>query len=159
HTDLVNSLWALALHYCSMMPDYDARVAETSALLGRNLEPGRAALAVASWLTDCGVHGLSSRLEALAQADQREQPDLGTADLMALTIRALVHYSVSSVSAIKRESAEETENVFETATITAIAKRLAQDDEGDIDPETISPRRIGRIFGRRRLREKPRAGS
>ena len=36
---------------------------------------------------------------------------------------------------------------------------LAQEQELGIEPETISSRRIGRIFGKMRLREKPRSGS
>jgi hypothetical protein len=35
-------------------------------------------------------------MEALSQGYQAQRPDLEPADLMALTIRALLHYSVSS---------------------------------------------------------------
>jgi hypothetical protein len=157
--DLVNNLWALALHYGSMMSAYDAQIAETATLLGRTLEPWRAILAVAHWLTDCGVTDLSARIDALSQGYQTERPDLEPADLMALTIRALLHYSVSSVSSITRESGEDAENCFETATITEIAKQLAQDEELGFDPEQISSRRVGRVFGRMRLKEKARSGS
>jgi hypothetical protein len=156
---LVNDLWALALNHCSIMTEHDGAVADTATLLGRNLEPWRALLAVAHWLTECGVTDLYSKMEALAQAYQKERPDLEPADLMALTIRALLHYSISSVSSISRGSGEDAENCFETATITHIAKELAQEQELGIDPEQISSRRIGRIFGKMRLHEKPRSGS
>ena len=95
------------------LPRYDARVADTATLLGCNLEPWRALLAIAQWLTDCGVPALYHRMEALAQAYQKERPDLEPADLMALTIRALLHYSISSVSSISRGSDEDAENCFE----------------------------------------------
>jgi hypothetical protein len=94
--DLLNNLWTLALHYCSIIPGDDAQVGQTAAPLGRILEPWRAMLAVAHWLTACGVDGLTGRMEALSQGYQAQRPDLEPADLMALTIRALLHYSVSS---------------------------------------------------------------
>jgi hypothetical protein len=158
-TQLVNDLWALALHYCSIMPAYDAQVGQTSTLLGRNLEPWRAILAVAHWLTDCGVDNLAGRIEAVSQGYQTQRPDLEPADLTALTIRALLHYSVSSVSSMKKGSPEDAENCFETATITEIAKQLAQDEELGFEAEQISSRRIGRVFGRMRLKAQPRSGS
>jgi hypothetical protein len=105
------------------------------------------------------VTDLYNRMAALAQAYQDERPDLEPADLMALTIRALLRYSVSSVSSIKKESAEDAENCFETATITDIAKQLAQDQELGLQADEITTRRVGRVFGRMRLREKPRIGS
>jgi hypothetical protein len=70
-------------------------------------------------------------MEALSQAHQGERPDLEPADLMALTIRALLHYSISSVSSVKKESAENVEHYFETATITGIVKQLAHDQGGN----------------------------
>src|SRR5262249_20783066 len=47
----------------------------------------------------------------------------------------------------------------ETATITEIAKQLAQEEELGFEAEQISARRIGRVFGRMRLKEQPRSGS
>jgi hypothetical protein len=156
---LVDDLWALALSHCATLSAYDAQIGQTATLFGRNLEPWRAILAVAQWLTDCGVTNLRSRIDSLAQAYQKERPDLESADLMALTIRALLHYSMSSVSSIRRESAESAENCFETAMITDIAKKLAEEEELGFEPEQITSRRIGRVFGRMRLREQPRSGS
>jgi len=156
---LVNDLWALALNHCSIMTEHDGAVAETTTLLGRNLEPWRALLAVAHWLTECGVTDLYNRIEALAQAYQEERPDLEPADLMALTICALLHYSISSISSIKKASGEDAETYFETVTITEIAKQLAQEQELGFKPEEITSRRVGRIFGKMRLRTKPRSGS
>ena len=43
-------------------------------------------LAVAHWLTDCGVTALSSRMEALAHAYQTERLDLELPDLTAWVI-------------------------------------------------------------------------
>jgi hypothetical protein len=43
--------------------------------------------------------------------------------------------------------------------ITDIAKKLAEEEELGFEPEQITSRRIGRVFGRMRLREQPRSGS
>ena len=64
----------------------------------RNLEPWRAILAVAQWLTDCGVTDLYSRMEALSQAYQKERPDLEGADLMPLVIQGLCQYGIVPVA-------------------------------------------------------------
>jgi hypothetical protein len=81
------------------MPAYDAQVGQTATLLGRNLEPWRAILAVAHWLTNCGVSALSSTMEALALAYQTKRPDLEPADLTAWVIKALCHYTTHATCA------------------------------------------------------------
>lgn len=153
------------------LPRYDAIVADTATLLGRNLEPWRAILAVAHWLTDCGVTALATRIDALAQAYQQERRDLEEHDLMPLVIQALCEYGmnpsaymnattpinpVNPIDPIKVGSPDDAEMQFLTADITAIVKDLAQAQENGPDPETISPKRVGRVFGRMRLQEVPR---
>ena len=157
---LVNDLWALALSQCATLPRYDAQVADTATLLGRNLEPWRAILAVAHWLTDCSVTDLSSRMEALSQAYQKERLDLEGADLMPLVIQGLCQYGIAPatpinpinpINPIKWGSPDETEIQFSTADITELVITLAQNQETDMDPQAINTRRVGRVFGRMRL--------
>jgi hypothetical protein len=156
---LINALWALALSYCSIMPSHDAYVADHGALLGRNLEPWRAVLAVAYWLTACGMPDLYTRMETLSLAYQAERPDLEPADLTALTIWALLHYAINSISSISAESSEDATMDFATAEITDLVKQRVQDQELGFRAEDITTRRVGRVFGQMRLREKPRSGS
>jgi predicted RNA-binding Zn-ribbon protein involved in translation (DUF1610 family) len=161
---LVNNLWALALRYGAKLPAYNARVGQIATLLGRNLEPWRAILAVAHWLTDNRVHDLSSRMEALAHAYQKERRDLEEHDLMPLVIQALCDYAVhptpinpvNPMNPINMGSPDDTEIQFSTADITAIVKTLAQAQETGPDPETINAKRVGRVFGKMRLQEVPR---
>jgi hypothetical protein len=168
---LVNDLWALALSHCATIPAYDAQIGQTATLLGRNLEPWRAILAVAHWLTDCGVAALANRIDTLAQAYQKERRDFEEHDLMPLVIQALCEYSlnpsayinattpinpVSPMNPINMGSPDDTEIQFSTADITAIVKTLAQAQETGPDPETISAKRVGRVFGKMRLQEVPR---
>lgn len=156
---LVDDLWALALCHYAMMPTHDAYVADTATLLGRNLEPWRALLAVAHWLTSCGVAELFERMEALSHAYQQERPDLEPPDLMALAIQALCHYAMKSISAMSVEVSAPDEPIsFTTADLTAIVQDLAKDQETGIEPESISTRRVGRVLGKMRLKAKPRPG-
>ena len=68
---IVNDLWALALAHMGDLPRYDAKIADSATLLGRNLEPWRAILAVAEWLTERGtVEGLAERMTQPAHAYQ-----------------------------------------------------------------------------------------
>jgi hypothetical protein len=53
-------------------------------------------------------------------------------------------------------SPDDAEIQFSTADITAIVKTLAQAQETGPDPETITPKRVGRVFGTMRLTEVPR---
>jgi hypothetical protein len=168
---LVNDLWALALSHMADLPKYDATVADTATLLGRNLEPWRAILAVAHWLTDCGVTALANRIDALAQAYQQERRNLDEHDLMPLVIQALCEYGLNPsaymtattpinpmnpIDPIKVESPDDAEIQFATAGIAAIVKTLAQAQETGPDPETITAKRVGRVFGKMRLQEIPR---
>jgi hypothetical protein len=168
---LVNDLWGLALSQCATLPRYDAQIADTATLLGRNLEPWRAILAVAQWLTDYGVTDLYRRMEALSQAYQKERLDLEGADLIPLVIQALCEYGIDSsasmspatpinsinpVDPIKIGSPDDADIRFLTADITTMVKALANTQENGPDPETISTKRVGRVFGKMRLKEVPR---
>jgi len=159
---LVEDLWALALAHLAEMPAYEARVAEGSALVGRDLEPWRALLAVALWLDDQGVTGLAALMEALAVAYQAERAELETADLTRLVIQGLVRCAVDSGRArddvgdrndggdVNREIPRAL--IFTTSQVTRAARAAAQEQESDLDTDTLTGRRIGRVLRKMRWR-------
>ena len=154
---ITSGRWPLC--YGAKLPAYDALVPAKTTLIGRTLEPWRALLAVAHWLTDCGVEDLSARMTDLSLAYQKERPDLEPTDLTTLTLRSLLHYSINSISSVTPETLDTYEIVFSTADVTDIAKQLIVDDELNMNAEQVSVRRIGRACGRMRFKEKPRSGS
>jgi Domain of unknown function (DUF3854) len=154
-TELLNNLWALALAYGATLPRYDADVGETATLLGRNLEPWRAILAVAHWLTACSVQGLSQRIEALSQAYQQERPDLEPPDLTAWVIRALCQYASSASSA---SSTGESRWEFSSKSIQQELVALLENEENGLEPQSATVPRVGRVLGKLRLTQKPRTG-
>jgi hypothetical protein len=160
--ELVDDLWALALAHLSSMPAYEARVGRESALVGRDLEPWRALLAVALWLDDRGVKGLGALMEAVAVAYQAERPALETPDLIRLVIQGLVRCAANctgvrsdvsdagDVSDVKKEIPREL--TLTTSLITRAAKEVAHELEMDLDPETLTSRRVGRTLRKMRWR-------
>jgi hypothetical protein len=169
---LVDDCWALALTHGATLRKYDGIVADTSSLLGRTLEPWRAILAVAHWLTDCGVTDLAGRIEALAQDYQKERHDLEEGDLTPLVIQALCEYGLdpgkyrhaptpvnpnNPINPVTLGSMDDIEISFLTADITAIVQEIAAAKDNGPDPERISARRVGRVFGSLRLHAVPRS--
>ena len=161
---LVNALWALGLAHGARLPSYDAQVVTTTTLLGRNLEPWRAILAVAHWLTDCGVDGLVARMHALSVAYQKERLDLDESDLLPLVIEALCDFGINPtpinpinpINPISVGSLDDAEIQFSTEDITGLVKTLAQDKEIGAEADKITTRRVGRLFRGIRLEEVPR---
>jgi hypothetical protein len=148
---LVDDLWSLALAHLAEMPAYEARVGEQAALVGRDLEPWRAILAVALWLDDHGVTGLATLIEALAKAYQAERPDLEMGDLTTLAVRGLLRCAVSAVSPandVKRQIPRAL--TLTTSSITRACKELVNELELDMDPENVSVQRVGRVLGKMR---------
>jgi hypothetical protein len=141
------------------MPEFDKCVGKNARLTGRALQPWRAVLAVAEWLDKNGVTGLWERMEKLSVDYQNERPDLESFDLTALTIRALMDCAVANVTnATNVANHTETPTVWEftTSRITEAAKTLADDSDGDIDPEKVTSQRIGQYLKRMRLMKPPR---
>jgi hypothetical protein len=155
---LIDDLWALGLAHLPALPAYEAKVNANSHLAGRNLEPWRALLAVALWLDENGAAGLYSRMTALSESYQTERPDLETSDFTVLVIRALVEWAkcqpVPTVPTTGRYPAW----TFATKDITATAKELAEDSEGEFDPDKITSRRVGMVLQKMRLPKPPRPG-
>src|SRR5262249_39856922 len=88
---LIDNLWGLALAHLPSMSDYEASVNQKSELIGRDLEPWRAMLAVALWLDDHGTESLFPRMHALAlRYRENERPNLDIGNLAVLTIKALI---------------------------------------------------------------------
>ncbi len=177
---LLDDLWALGLAHRSQLPDYERRVNERAALLGRSLEPWRAILAVALWLEERGAQGLWARMEALSQSYQGESPDLEAGDLTRLVVAALCQRATRSISTILQEegapqrliplptlagpapayySGPRLPPVFEFATseISALAQTLGIQTEADFPPERINPRRVGMVLGKLRFKRASRS--
>ena len=86
---VVDALWALALAHLPKLPAYEARVNEAASLVGRNLEPWRAILAVALWLEEQGVTGLFQRMNRLSVTYQGERAGLEPQNRQAVVLAAL----------------------------------------------------------------------
>ncbi len=162
---LLNDLWALAVANLATLPAYEAQVDDNAGMLGRNLEPWRAVLAIALWLTEHGVTGLYERLHQLAQDyTQKERPALERSNLTALVIRALCQCTGASIASIPSISSIRMEKgntpiakcwTLTTADITAAAITLAQDGDSEGETDHITSKRVGRILARLRLEKDP----
>jgi hypothetical protein len=141
--ELIDDLWALALTHLPELPAYERRVNAEAELTGRNLEPWRAILAVALWLDEKGVSGLSGRMQNLSVGYQKERTEFESSDLTRLV--------VSAVSAILAVPAVLKPTPLATEQITTKARELAEEDETGVDPETINNRRVGWVLKRLRL--------
>ncbi len=154
---LIDDLWGLGLSCLPQLPAYERKVNEKARLTGRNLEPWRAILAVALWLDENGVPGLWARMEQLSwKYHYEEQPSLQTGDLTLLVIRALL---ACAVRANKANSAIDTEWFFPTSQVTAMVIKIANAEEADIDTDSITSRKVGRILGKLRFNSKRPEGS
>lgn len=158
HRRLIDDLWALSLASLTKLGTYDSAVGTAAHLNGRNLQPWRAVLAVASWLDDCGAKGLRGRMESLAMAYQKERPTLEIGDLTMLVIRSTIRAisAVCAVSAIKPATPPPWE--VKTSDLVSHAKELIEDEELDFDPEYVTSRRVGRVLGKLRVKSAPRSG-
>lgn len=152
---LIDDLWALAVMHLPALGACERRVNDESDLTGRNLEPWRAILAVALWLDDNGVEGLSKRMRDLSVGYQSERADFESSDLTRLVVCTV--FTVCTVRTV-RTVLPETPPGFTvtTAEITTKAKELAVEDEWGIDPETLNSRRVGWILKRLRLTQAKR---
>lgn len=167
---LIDDLWCLALAYMNKVKPYEGKINQEARLVGRNLEPWRAVLAVARWLDDEGVSDLWHRLEQLSVDYQQERPNLELSDYTALTIRALCRLIANKISApfdisdihdvsdIKRKMGTG-EFIFLTKDITNLAHKVINDNELDLDTEKVTSRRIGHVLGKMRLAKEREPGT
>jgi hypothetical protein len=87
---LVDDLWALGLIFLPRLRKHDLEAARKARLSGRDLEPWRALLAIAHWLSeDHEYTGLFERMEELSMKYQEEHSDLEANDAVRVLVKAL----------------------------------------------------------------------
>jgi len=154
---LTDDLWALGLSNLPELPVYERTVNQDARLTGRNLEPWRAILAVASWLDDNDVLGIRERMEQLSWDYQyKEHPTLQTGDLTHLIIRGLLACAISANEAMCAINAAW---FLPTSSVTSMVIEIANREEADIDTNSITPRKVGRILSSLRFESKRPDGS
>ena len=173
---LQDELWAIGLANLPVLHDYENLVAQNVRLRGRNLQPWKAILAVASWLDDVDqnhsllrsfiqgkdqviIGGLWRRLEEMSWRYQQDE----TGDLQSSDLTLLVLQGVCKLAAAKSDIRDNSDVsistwVFSTSQICESAQTIAEDTEADIDKESITSRKIGRLLGKLRLHKVREAG-
>ena len=141
---LIDDLWSMSLAYLSEMPTFDKLIGEKSKLIGRDLQPWRAILAVAAWLDSLGVDGLWGKVESLAAGTyQDERIDLEKVDINRIAMFALGEYAARTPAKV--------EWLFSTQAIVDIMHRIIDDDEIEIEKYYINSRMMGHRFSKMRL--------
>jgi len=158
---LVDDCWAMSLCHLREVTKYEALVNQKAELTGRTLEPWRAILATAAWLTDRGVEGLYKRMHAVSLNYQGERDDMEQTDLTRLVIRALKVCLdlVGDVLTLCDVSLEDRPHFIKTRTIADSAKEIAEADELAIDSDKINSKRIGWVLLRLRIRKSREPGT
>ncbi len=181
---LVDDLWALALTHMKELSHYEATVPAESILTGRSLEPWRALLSVAQWLTDRGAEGLFDRLGKVSRYYQTERDDFEAEDITRLTVRALIlclekdegrklnfrgeyrgrfltenPVTLLGDSDVAEPAKSPSVLFLTTKTIVAAIKELIENDDLGLDLEKITGRRIGWVIKRLRLEKHREGGS
>ena len=101
-----------------------------------------------------GVVGLWHRIDALSVDYQQQRPELELSDFTILVIRALLDYVVANVANVSNVANTKWE--FTTSKINEQAKQIAEDSDGEYDPEKVNSQRVGQVFRKRRLEKPPR---
>ncbi len=148
---LIDDLWALALNHMHELRDCNRRVAELAALSGRQLQPWRAILAVALWLSeqrDSDLGDMFTRMDALSVKYQTERS----------SIEASTHNRVISAVLLKMMSRYKErpteEHLIPTADIRKAINEHALDQGLYDEPgnDYVSSRSLGRRLGNYRLK-------
>ena len=141
---LIDDLWAMSLQHLAEMPKFDQLIGEKSKLIGRDLQPWRAILAVAAWLDSMGISNLWGKIESLAAGTyQDERVDLEKVDINRIAMLALGEYVARTPT--KREWSFSTQAIVETM------HRLIDDEEIEIDKNIIGTQMLGHRFKKMRL--------
>lgn len=152
---LLDDLWALGLTHIKELQNLEREINQVARLSGRNLEPWRAILAVALWLEKQGMKGIWQRLDELSYRYCFEfLPDLQSADLTLIVLRAVMECASNAVSA---GSASEEMVFITTEQITQVAKSIVEDEEIAIAP--FSKAKVGSIMRSLRFESKRPKGS
>ena len=142
--NLIDDLWAMSLAYLAEMPAFDKLIGEKSKLIGRDLQPWRAILAVAAWLDSLGVDALWGKVESLAAGTyQDERIDLEKVDINRIAMYALGEYAARTPTKV--------EWLFSTQAIVDIMHRIIDDDEIEIEKYYVNSRMMGHRFNKMRL--------
>src|SRR5262249_6474172 len=125
---LVDDLWAVDLTGLCEMRAHEAAAIDKVKLIGRDLQPGRAILAVAHWLQERhGIAGLFDRMSKLSVDYQKERSDLESNDPVRVAIVVLRKM-------VKAKGAGGIEFEFEPMEL-ASAMNLVAKDEQLVEPE------------------------
>jgi len=176
---LIDELWAIGLANLPHLRSFEKVVSQKARLRGRNLQAWKANLSVAAWLDslDLGcrlqreytirdqgqeqtaVGGLYHRIEDLSwYYQQEESAEQQSGDLTLLVLQGLFRLvdaksGMSDVSDISRATW-----TFATAQISESAQMVAERLEADIDGDSISSKKVGRLLGKLRLRRSREGG-
>jgi hypothetical protein len=141
---LMDDLWAMSLTYLADMPEFDQLIGEKSKLIGRDLQPWRAILAVAAWLDSQGISSLWGKIESLAAGTyQRERIDLEKVDINRIAMYALGEYVGHTPTRLEWS--------FSTQAIVEHMHRIIDDEEIEIDKSYINAQKMGHRFNKMRL--------
>jgi len=173
---LQDELWALGLANLPLLHDFENTIAQRVRLRGRNLQPWKAILSVAAWLdavdTDhrlqhaftqekgvSVVGGVFQRLEEMSWRYQQEETgDLQSNDLTLLILQGLCKLAADKSDIKDMSDIPVTPWTFSTAQISEAAQAIAENVEADIDKESITSRKVGRLLGKLRLHKTREAG-
>ena len=173
---LQDELWAIGLANLPALHGYENQVAQSSRLRGRSLQPWKAILSVAAWLDDVDqnhsllrsfiqdkdqvvIGGLWRRLEEMSWRYQQEE----TSYLQSSDLTLLVLQGMCKLAAVKSDIKDNSDVAisawtFSTSQISEAAQTVAENNEADVDKESITTRKIGRLLGKLRLRKTREAG-
>jgi hypothetical protein len=144
---------------------YEAKVNRTASLTGRNLEPWRAALAVAAWLQDKGVSGLYDRLSRLSVNYQSERQKVSTDDVVVLVIRSLCicldcdDVTLRDLCDVAGESASDEKTLVLSGDIAEVVCGIVVAEELDVDVEKLNSQRMGNLMRKLRFTHGDQGGT
>lgn len=142
---LLDDLWAVALAHLVEVKKRADEYNSRPILVGRDLEPWRAILTMASWLDANGESGLQERMERMAMNYQTERPDLSTTDELALTLKAICALTSSTPSSSTWK--------LTTKDIAAQIKTVIEEEEVDFNVEWVKPYKVGRWMRKHRFKK------
>jgi hypothetical protein len=173
---LQDELWAIGLANLPVQHCYENQVAQKSRLRGRSLQPWKAILSVAAWLDDLDqnyrlmhsfiqgkdqvvIGGMWQRLEEMSwRYQQEETSDLQSSDLTLLVLQAMCKLAAAKSDIKDKSDVAASTWTFSTFQINEAAQAVAENTEADIDKESITSRKVGRLLGKLRLRKTREAG-
>jgi len=173
---LQDELWAIGLANLPVLHDYENQVAQNARLRGRSLQPWKAILSIAAWLDDVDqghrlmrifiqekgqvvIGGLGRRLEEMSWRYQQEETgELQSSDLTLLVLQAMCKLAAAKSDIKDKSDIAASTWTFSTSQISEATQAVAENTEADIDKESITSRKVGRLLGKLRLHKTREAG-